>query len=148
MNLRKPLWALRASLFAAGRVPLFFVHFEQRESVRRGCIITLGIKGWTGARSCFPSTVQHTAVICAICSHGCCSCRGGSPQPGTTLTFSLRPTATSTSPTPLRTMRASTSAPPPAPWATLAERSSSASTVRRKSHKRLKWRFKNRGFDV
>lgn len=58
------------------------------------------------------------------------SSRGGSLCPGTAPLFSLPLTDTSTSPTPLLRTPASTSALPPVPWAMLAERSSSVSTVR------------------
>lgn len=61
VNLRKPLCVQSERV----RSRLDSPFFGQRERVGSGCIITLGIKGWSVARSYFPSAVRHTAVICA-----------------------------------------------------------------------------------
>lgn len=62
VNLRKPLCVQSERVRSRLDSPFFWA---ERERVGSGCIITLRIKGWSVARSYFPSAVRHTAVICA-----------------------------------------------------------------------------------
>lgn len=64
VNLQKPLCV--RSEHVHGRLDSL-IFWGLRERLGSGCIIALGIKGWTVARSYFPSVVRrHTAVICTV----------------------------------------------------------------------------------
>lgn len=89
----------------------------------------LGCKPYTKLSVLVLLRTQLWSTVHSVWFYAYCSSRGGSLCPGTSPLFSLHLMETSTSCTPLLMMQAYTAVPPPVPWAMLAERSSSASTV-------------------